>query len=469
MPCPILLVDDEPALLRSLAHTLQNAGMEPVDTISDSREVMAHLRRSTACVILLDLTMPYISGQALLGEIVKEYPEIPIIILTADHEVGSVVQCMRLGAFDYLTKPLEGNLLVNRVQKALELRILREEVSRLGDRLLSQRLDHKEAFSEIVTRSPRMFRLFQYLESIASSEEPVLISGETGTGKELVAQALHRLKGAEPFVAENVAGLDDTVFADALFGHVKGAFTGADIPRKGMVATAGHGTLLLDEIGDLSATSQVKLLRLIQERSFSPIGSDTSYPFKAHIMVTTNRDLEKEVSKGRFRADLYYRLAAHKVHIPPLRERREDIPLLVSHFLEKADGIFGKDVPAPRTELYELLARYPFPGNVRELRAMIFDAAARYKGHGPVSLAPFRDTVKKYGNLEAKLVPKSTYWEDVVQEDGNLLTLKEVLKEMEWRMVDKALERANGNQSRAAAMLGISRQSLNHRLRKRSS
>ncbi|MBF0189395.1 MAG: sigma-54-dependent Fis family transcriptional regulator, partial [Magnetococcales bacterium] len=284
----IVLVDDETPLLQATTFILKAAGFGRVTAIDDPRRVMESLANEEAQLLILDLSMPHISGLELLPKIRERYPLMAIIVMTAIMELETAVECMKKGADDYLTKPMERQHLLEAVDKALEKHALRAKVSDLSDRLVSGRLDHPEAFDRIVTKSPKMARIFQYLESVSRSKEPVLIHGETGTGKELAAEALHTLMGSElPMVVENVAGLDDALFADALFGHVKGAFSGADSDRQGLAAKAGAGVLVLDEIGDLSAHSQIKLLRLIQERRFTPIGSDEPKELKARIVVTT--------------------------------------------------------------------------------------------------------------------------------------------------------------------------------------
>jgi len=264
---PVVLVDDESTVLLSSRMILASAGMNNVLAVEDSRELMPTLAREGASAVVLDLFMPYLSGSQLLPEIVREYPDLPVIVMTASQEVETAVACMKEGAFDYLVKPVEESRFVSSVRRALEVRSLRRQVDALKHYLISDELEHGEAFAPIVTVSRKMRALFQYLEAVAGSGEPVLITGETGVGKELLAEAVHRLSGRPgPFVAINLAGLDDTLFSDTLFGHRKGAYSGADSAREGMVARAAGGTLFLDEIGDLKPASQVKLLRLLQER-----------------------------------------------------------------------------------------------------------------------------------------------------------------------------------------------------------
>jgi DNA-binding NtrC family response regulator len=415
-------------------------------------------------VVVLDLTMPHLSGQALLEQVTANAPDLPAIVMTATHDLETAVQCMQAGAIDYLVKPVDKHRLVSSVRRALELRALREEACSLQAYPLGDTPHQCEAFAEVVTQHPTMHALFRYVEAIARSPQPVLITGETGTGKELMARAVHRLAAPRgDFVAVNVAGLDDQMFSDTLFGHTRGAFTGADRPREGLVTRAEAGTLFLDEIGDLSAASQVKLLRLLQEGTYYPLGADRPRQSRARVVVATNRDVVQDVQAGTFRTDLYYRLRAHHIELPPLRSRREDLPLLVTHCLAKAAAALHKPVPTPPLALYQLLNTYAFPGNVRELEAMVFDAVARHQG-GSFSLQAFKDAMGAGRSLlvgeqwSASSLSSRSPW------DAEPLP---TLKEAEDALVAAALRHADGNQGVAAGLLGVSRQALNKRLRRR--
>ncbi|MEJ1397561.1 MAG: sigma-54 dependent transcriptional regulator, partial [Candidatus Sedimenticola sp. (ex Thyasira tokunagai)] len=365
---PVVLVDDESTVLLSSRMILGSAGIENVQTIEDSRELIPFLAGQEAAVVVLDLFMPYISGTQLLPEIIREHPDLPVIVMTATLEVETAVSCMKEGAFDYLVKPVEESRFVSSVKRALELRSLRRQVGALKHYLISGQLEHSEVFTSIITISRKMRSLFQYMEAIAGTGEPVLITGETGVGKELLAEAIHKLSGRSgAFVTVNVAGLDDALFSDTLFGHRKGAFSGAERTREGMVAQAAGGTLFLDEMGDLKPASQVKLLRLLQEKQYYPLGSDMAKKSDARVLCATNHDLNTQMETGVFRSDLYFRLSVHQVEVPPLRQRLEDIPVLVSHFLEEAAHSMQKNLLKPPPELFTLLENYHFPGNVREL------------------------------------------------------------------------------------------------------
>jgi DNA-binding NtrC family response regulator len=360
------------------------------------------------------------------------------------------------------------------VGRALQLRQLRRENLALHRKLAASRASRPEAFRAIVTDDPAMLSIFRYVEAIAPSSQPVLITGETGVGKELVARAIHELSGRQgELVIVNVAGLEDQVFSDTLFGHVRGAFTGAERPRPGLIRKASGGTLVLDEIGDLTPASQVKLLRLAQNGEYLPLGQDEIQTSDARIVATTNRNLWDLQAQGSFRKDLHYRLRTHHIHLPPLRERPDDIPLLVDHFLEEAARSLDKPRPTPPPQLYDLLRGYSFPGNVRELKSLIFDAVSRHSG-GKLSLQPFVEYLDKNstcttlaseshsGRYPAAQGPSADPGQAKVVFPGELPTIKEVVD----LLVQEAMRRAGGKQSLAARMLGISPPALSKRLRK---
>jgi len=460
---PVMLVDDEAQALTSFEVTLRSAGVNHIMTCGDSREVMTVLGRQEIEIMLLDLWMPHVSGEELLRQIAAEYPDVPVVIVTGADDVETAVKCMKQGALDYIVKPVEKSRLVSSVKRGIELRELHRENQLLKARVLSDRVSRPEAFADIVTLSPAMRAVFQYAEAVAPSPRPVLVTGETGVGKELVARALHVLSGRKGgFVPVNVAGLDDHVFADTLFGHKKGAFTGAMEGRPGLLEQAASGTLFLDEIGDLSAVSQVKLLRLLQDGEYLPLGSDVAKRSDARILVATNQDLEAARNSGRFRKDLYYRLCGHHIHIPPLRDRPEDLAVLLDHFLGKAAESLGRKKPTPPDELTKLLAVYHFPGNVRELESMVYNAVSLH-GSGKLSMEAFKAEIfKKQPDLAGAVEPKP-------DEAASQLVFPEqlpTLRQIEQLLVDEALRRSGGNQSIAASMLGITRQALNKRLHK---
>ena len=326
---------------------------------------------------------------------------------------------------------------------------------------MSDTLKESEAFAEIITVNPEMLAIFRYIESIAEACQPVLVTGETGVGKELIAKYIHEISKVKGnMVIVNVAGLDDNVFSDTLFGHVRGAFTGAEQDRRGLVEQAAGGTLFLDEIGDLSPASQVKLLRLLQNGEYLPLGQDEPRYTDAFILTATNEDLWDLQRAGKFRKDLNFRLRTHHIHIPPLCERMDDIPLLVEHFLEEAASVLKKKKPTPPKELFTLLKTYSFPGNIRELRAMVFDAVSRHK-----SKILSQDVFKAHIAREQESRSKPT--EPEIDELSPFKFLKELptIKRATRMLVNEAMKRANGNQSIASRMLGISQPALSKRLK----
>ena len=457
---PILMVDDEAQALDSFETALLLAGINNILRCQDSREVMPLLSTKEIEVMLLDLSMPHMSGEELLSLVTKDFPEVPVIIITGSNDVETAVACMKSGAFDYMVKPVEKSRLISGVKRAIELRELERENRLLKARVLSGEMEHPEAFSEIITDSEAMRSIFQYIEAISNTPQPVLITGETGVGKELVARAIHKLSNRKgDFVPVNVAGLDDNIFADTLFGHKKGAFTGADQPRSGMIEQASAGTLFLDEIGDLSPASQVKLLRLLQDGEFFPLGSDIAKHSDARVAVATNQNLQALQESGKFRKDLYYRLRAHHIHIPSLRDRYEDLPILVDHFIEKASKALGKVKPAPPAELPGLLATYSFPGNVRELESMIFDAVTSCKTK-MLPLEPFRSHIRQNGSAvktEATGKPDAAF-----TLKGTIETISHAT---EKQMIIDALNKTKQNRTKAAKLLGISRRTLQNKIK----
>lgn len=455
----IVLVDDEPEILFSSAAILRRAGLENLHTLEDNRKLLPLLAEQEVAVIVQDLWMPHLSGQELLEEVVSNYPQVPVIVMTAASEIETAVACMKAGAFDYLVKPVEVSRFISCIRRALEVNSLRRENWSLRESLLTGRLKCEDAFSGINTQDSRMKAIFGYLEAVAETCQPVLITGETGVGKEMLVRALHNLSGRTgDLVAVNVAGLDDMMFSDTLFGHKKGAYTGAEQARDGMIAKAAGGTLFLDEIGDLNLASQVKLLRLLQEGEYYPLGSDVIRRSDARIVVATNQNLRYFMAEGKFRKDLYFRLSAHQVDVPPLRERKNDIPLLLDHFLAEAATTFNKRKPAFPPELVSCLAVYHFPGNIRELRAMIFDAMACHE-RGVMSMSAFRNVIGQHDALVERS-PATLEFKWPKGLSGRFPTLKEA----ENYLIEEALALANGNQGAAASFLGISRQALNQRL-----
>jgi DNA-binding NtrC family response regulator len=459
---PILIVDDERALLESCKLTLEYAGFDAVHVCDDSRKAMDMASAVGPAVAILDVNMPGIGGDELLDMFCQQRPETAVIILTGVYDVETAVELMKRGAVDFLTKPVEANRFVSAVKSAIERTELIRVGDRLAERLLTGAIDRPEAFEGVVTVSRSMRAIFGYVEAIAPTSRAALITGESGTGKELIARAIHAASGRKgAFVAVNAAGLDDQLFSDTLFGHVRGAFSGAEAFRAGLIEQAAGGTLFLDEIGDLSIPNQVKLLRLLQEREYYPLGADLPSHTDARIVVATHRDLATAVTDGSFRQDLYFRLRSHHVHLPPLRERLEDLPALIDHFLSEAAAALGKPKAPPPRELVTLLASHPFPGNIRELEAMIFDAESRRSG-SRISLEPYKESIDRSGRSPAPVAGEREA--PLMIPEGAFFP---TIKEAEEFLLAEALRRADNNQTIAARLLGLSRTALNKRLNRK--
>ncbi|MFC1236505.1 sigma-54-dependent transcriptional regulator [Vibrio sp. F74] len=455
----VLLVDDESAFIRSLSLVLERrGGINHLYQTSDSREVMTLIEQHPIELVLLDLNMPHLTGDVLLKQIVEKHPQVGVIIISGMNQIETAVDCIRLGAYDYFVKTTEENRLLEGIKRAVSMQEMRRENEAMRRRFLSDTLEEPEVFEQIITQDKKLRSIFQYLESISSSRQSVMICGESGVGKEQIAKAVHKLsRRPGKMVSVNVAGIDDNVFADTLFGHSRGAFTGADKKRIGMVEAAADGTLFLDEIGDLSHTSQTKLLRLLQEGEYYSLGSDRPKRSKARIVAATHQDLKSKVEEGSFRKDLYFRLCTHHVEVPALRERKDDIPLLFKHFLTQASDEMHKTVPAYPKELPVLLSTYHFPGNVRELQALIYDAVSQHKSH-TLSMVVFR-----------RVIDHSYHDLDSIEFDSGLFEPTKplpTLQELSEILIIAAMERSNGNQSLASRMLGISQPALSKRLKK---
>lgn len=459
----VLLVDDDQNVLSAHETVLRSAGVGSLRSLSDGREVLDTLEEGPVDLVLLDLKMPHVSGEDLLEEIRREHPDVLVIVVTGLQDVATAVRCMKLGAFDYMVKAVEPSRLVGGVRSALEIQALRRENIRLKEAVSRGQLRHPDAFRRIITRNAAMIRLFLLAETVARTREPVLIVGETGTGKELLARAIHDCSGVEgEYVIVNVAGFDDTMFSDALFGHKAGAYTGAAGARKGLVSTARDGTLVLDEIADLSPASQVKLLRLVENREYLPLGSDVVRRSDARLVLSTSRDLPQMITDGTFRKDLYYRLSTHQLSIPPLRERREDVRLLFDQFLAVAAGELGLRRPSPPENAIDLLQSYEFPGNVRELRTIAFHVASHCDDPSSGDRFPLAALAEILGVPQAPARQCPTR--------GNALEFPEELptiREAVSALIDEAMHRAGGVQATAARYLGISPQALSRRLRSR--
>jgi len=437
----ILLVDDDRSFREFLSLFLKKEGYRVV-TATDGLEALKVLEEEPLDLILLDLRMPRLGGLDFLAHLRQKGLEIPTIVITAYASLDSAVKAKRQGVFDYLPKPFKLEELRQKLKTALKRRPTPEPPP--------------EEFMGLVGRSPAMRRLFVLLPKVAQAESNVLLIGESGTGKELVARAIHALspRREKPFVVVNCGGIPAPLLESELFGYKAGAFTGATRDKPGLFALAHEGTIFLDEIGDLPAELQVKLLRVVENKSFTPLGSTREIQVDVRIISATNKDLEEEVRAGRFREDLYFRLNVLSLHLPPLRERREDIPLLVQHFLRKYARKLGRKEVDISPYALEALMEYDFPGNVRELENIIERAVALETG--PLILP---ESLTLRPNRSSKALPKTE-----LPPEG--LNLEAFLAEIEKDLLQQALEKAGGRREEAARLLGLTPRSLRYRLQK---
>jgi len=456
----ILIVDDDAAFLDGTRRALLANNISNITTLQDSTLVLPFLAKNTYTVIILDWVMPNISGADLLPELTRQYPHIPVIIITGVSDLENVVSCIKQGAYDYVTKPLDTTKLVSVVQNACKSSELVTQNRQLTGYLLGEPLSTPEFFSDFITCSERMQSIFKVIETLAGSKQSVLITGETGVGKEMIANAIHRCSGLKgKMITVNVAGLDDAMLADTLFGHKKGAYTGANESREGLIEQAKGGTLFLDEIGDLSNASQIKLLRLLQQNEYYRLGSDVLHKSDARIVAASNANFKQLLSAGKFRSDLYYRISAQTLYIPPLRERREDILPLVEHFVEQTAAELCISPPELSREIRQALISYDFPGNVREMINKIQNAVM-YNRTGMLTLEDFPG-----------ISPGELHPGQIIRRIGtNQFSLNGIfhsfptVDEVETIMVSEAMALAEGNRSMAAKMLGISRPTLQKRI-----
>ncbi|WP_025323863.1 sigma-54-dependent transcriptional regulator [Deferrisoma camini] len=445
----ILVVDDEQSMREFLAILLGREGYA-VDTAADRAGAEHALATAPYDLVITDLKLPDGTGLDVLCAARRRAPDAQVVVITAFGTAESAVEAMKAGAYDYLTKPFKADEIRLTVAKALERTALVRE-----NRELRRRLEAVEAGGEILGRSPRMQEVFRLLERVAPTGVTVLVQGESGTGKELVARRLHALSGrAGPFVAVNCAAIPEGLIESELFGHVKGAFTGAVADKPGLFEEATGGTLFLDEVGELPLHLQPKLLRALQEGRIKRVGGNREIPVDVRIVSATNRDLAEAVRQGRFREDLYYRLNVVALEIPPLRDRRADIPLLALHFLQKYAKAFGRPLKGFTREALDRLEAYSFPGNVRELENLVERAAALETGEfvGVESLPPALGAPRPEGLDGLPSLPDEGFH------------LEELLAAVERRYLEEALRRTHGNKTEAARLLGITFRSFRYRL-----
>ncbi|MCD6561479.1 MAG: sigma-54-dependent Fis family transcriptional regulator [Deltaproteobacteria bacterium] len=445
---PVLVVDDDEGLLSSIKTTLVSFGMPEPALLSDGRDVMKLVREKPYKLIFLDLIMPHISGMEILKQIKEEFPDIECVIVTAIDEVSSAVQAIKFGAYDYLVKPLNSEKLIIVINRALERFNLRHGLSLFERKQSFKNLINPQAFKDVITEDEAMALVFHQVESIAPTDYSVVISGESGTGKEMIARIIHNLSNRSkgPFLAVNMASFNDTLFEDEFFGHIKGAYTGAVTEKKGFFETAQDGTLFLDEITELESALQGKLLRVIQENELYRLGSTKTKNIDVRILAATNRDINKEINKGSFRADLFYRLNMCHIKIPPLRERKKDIVPLARHFLMKHTTKTGKNIVSLSPDLIKSLLEYPFPGNVREFENIIAGAILLEKGK-----------VLKLSSVHNL----ASCFENHKQHDEQSFSLAEIEKQH----IYKVLDITHGNRTKAAKLLEIGLRTLQRKLK----
>lgn len=448
----ILIVDDEKNYPTIIGEILKEEGFIPV-TASSSLDALDILKKEYIDLVLTDVKMPGMNGIELLEQLRVIRPDMPVIIMTAYGSVEEAVQAMEKGAFTFILKPFENETLIAHIKKAISIHKIVQENSMLRDAISS-----RYKFGNIIGKSRPMQDLYETIEKVGPASASILIEGESGTGKELVAKAIHfnspRKDGA--FIAVNCSAFAETLLENELFGHEKGAFTGASAMKKGRFELAHKGTLFLDEIGELPASIQVKLLRVLQEKNFERVGGTTTIQVDFRLIAATNKNLDQEIKEGRFREDLYYRLNVVKATLPPLRERQEDIPLLINYFIEKYSHGQKKSntLKGVAPETARLLFDYPWPGNIRELENMVERAVILASGEyiTPADL-PLKLRQSTGSNLQLDGIPENA-------------GLAETLTAVEKKMIQRALMLTDNVQTKAAKMLGIGKSGLNQKIKK---
>lgn len=440
----VLVVDDDLGMCGMLSDVLKEEGFS-VHTTGESFEASKILKKEEFDVIVTDLKMKGLKGLDLLEVAHKVAPMTPVIIITAFGTIESAIKAMKMGAYDYITKPFQMDELVLTVRKALENRLLKKEVIRLR-----KEVESRYDFHQLIGKSPSMQKIYDLIERISDSLSNVLITGESGTGKELVAKAIHYngVRKEGPFVAINCAAIPETLLESELFGYKKGAFTDAKSDKKGLIFEANEGTLFLDEITEMPLTLQAKLLRVIEEREVRPLGDTNSYPIDVRIISTSNRDIASLIQQGRFREDLYYRLKVIDIEMPPLRERKEDIPILVQHFIHKFSKELKKAVSSVPEDALKILLNYSWPGNIRELENIIQRA---------ITLSQHEVILPE--DLPASIIQKidEKLFEKALEE-------KFTLDQLEKEYIKRVLIETGGNKSKAAERLGLDRKTLYRKL-----
>ncbi len=450
----ILVVDDEESIREFLDIMLRKEGYE-VTCVEDGQKAIDTLKKKSFDLLISDLQMPHVTGIELLKHCREAYPDLLFMMITAFGTAESAVEAMKMGAYDYITKPFKIDEVRINIANALRSRNLEVE-----NRVLRKELQKEYSFQNLVGNSEAMHKIFELIRKVSDSPTNVLVTGESGTGKEMVAKAIHYNSPLKdrPFVSVNCGAIPENLVESELFGHKKGSFTGAISDKDGLFEVADGGTLFLDEIGELPLSSQVRILRAIQEKTVRRVGGTEDIKVEVRIIAATNRDLEFMVQQGTYRQDLYYRLNVINIRTPALRERRDDIPLLASHFLQKYSERFNKAIQTISKEAMDLLRKYDFPGNVRELENIIERTVALESGATvlPESLPQFVNTPSGRKMVSSDGIE--------ITDDG--IDLQKVLDQLEKELLVKAIHQANGVKKRAAKLLGITFRSMRYRVEK---
>jgi two-component system response regulator PilR (NtrC family) len=454
----ILLVDDEPDIIEILEIVLRDEGLE-VCRASSAKAALELLRRNSFDIVISDIRMPDMSGVELLKQAKQLAPDTMFILITAYASTDTAIEALQHGAYDYLTKPFKMEELLKIVRNSLEKKSQKHETASLQTEMEAQqgqKLFQALHRSQLVGKSQKMLEVYRTIGTVAMGESTVLITGESGTGKELVARAIHEASQRKdhPFVSINCGAFPETLLESELFGYMKGAFTGANGNKKGLLETAGGGSVFLDEIGDMTPAMQVKLLRVLQERKLRPLGGTHEVPVDVRVIAATNRDLQTAISQGQFREDLFYRIAVITINLPPLRERAEDIDLLAFHFLHLYAEKTGRKVFSISREALHCLESYHWPGNVRELENTIERAIALETSEA-IQVERLPDAVRK-------LPPPAV--RDLIPLPNESFDLEEFLQHLERDLICQALKRSDGNQTMAAFYLRLTKPSLRHRI-----
>lgn len=441
----ILVVDDDPEMCGYLSEALKEEEFAVI-TMNDSLEALKILKKEEFDILITDLKMKGLKGLDLLEGTKQVSPLTPVIIITAFGTVASAIQAMKMGAYDYITKPFQMDELVLTLKKALENRLLKKEVARL-----KKEVESRYHFHFLIGKSPSMRKIYDLIERISDTSSNVLITGESGTGKELVAKAIHyngtRKEG--PFVAVNCAAIPETLLESELFGYKKGAFTDAKSDKKGLIFEASGGTLFLDEITEMPLTLQAKLLRVIEEREVRPLGDTNTYRIDVRCVTASNRDIESLIQQGEFREDLFYRLKVIDIELPPLRDRREDIPLLTQHFIKKFSHELKKNVSGVSEDAFKYLLNHSWPGNVRELENVIQRAI----------------TLTQHQTILPEDLPNAVMQEKEERPIEKALRETYTVDQLEKEYIKRVLLEVGGNKSKAAEILGLDRKTLYRKLK----